>query len=122
MLASFVSWWLARVTELLPRALTIAAARPRDGIVVESNPDGFVTVSLRRRGRSTRSSLGAAARLAVRKVVVLHPPAVSVLVKSHVVPTVPPRQLGQMLSKQLQALCEGNGEHLTIVSQRKVEE
>jgi general secretion pathway protein L len=101
MLASFVSWWLARVTELLPRALTIAAARPRDGIVVQSNPDGFVTVWLRRRGRSTRSSLGAAARLAVRKVVVLHPPAVSVLVKSHVVPTVPPRQLGQMLHHEL---------------------
>ncbi len=97
MVASFVSWWLARVIELLPSALTKAAARPLDAVLVEASKDGFVTACLRRRGQSIPYSLGAAARLAGRKLIVLHPPAASVLVKNHAIPTLPPRQLGQML-------------------------
>src|ERR1700733_5629571 len=101
MLASLYSWWLARITELLPTAWTNAATRSRDGIVVDATSDGGVTVSLRRRGVRSPIGLGAAARQAGRKLVLLRPPAGSVLVKSHVVPTVPARQLDQLLRYEL---------------------
>jgi general secretion pathway protein L len=101
MLASFVSWWLARMTELLPTALTEAAARPRDGVVVEAAVDGCRAISLRTRGRLEPTNLGAVARRAGRTSVLLHPPADSVLVKNHVVPTVPPRQMEQVLYHEL---------------------
>ena len=52
MLASLFSWWLARITELLPNALSNAATRSRDGIVVDAAGDGSVTVSLRRAGKA----------------------------------------------------------------------
>jgi general secretion pathway protein L len=101
MLASFVSWWLARIQELLPTALTSAITRPRDGLVIETAPDGYITVSFRKRGRLTPTTLGAAARLGGRKPILLHPPAGTVLQKTHVVPTVPSRQMQQMLHHEL---------------------
>jgi general secretion pathway protein L len=101
MLASFVSWWLARMQELLPSALTTAVTRPRDGLVVETASDGYISVSFRRRGKLSPATLGAAARLAGRNPVLLHPPAGAVLQKTHVVPTVPSRQMQQMLHHEL---------------------
>jgi general secretion pathway protein L len=101
MLASFVSWWLARITELLPPAWISAFTRPSDGIVVEAGLDGCDSVSVRRRGQLIATTLGAAARLAGRKTVLLHPPASAVLVKSHVLPAMPLRQLGQVLRHEL---------------------
>ena len=100
MLASLFSWWLARITELLPTALT-NATRSRDGIVVDATGDGSVTVSLRRGGRLSPIGLGAAARQAGRRPVLVRPPASSVLVKNHLVPTVPPRQMDQLLRYEL---------------------
>jgi general secretion pathway protein L len=101
MLASLFSWWLARITELLPSSWTNAATRSRDGIVVDATNDGGVTVSLRRRGVLSPVGLGAAARQAGRKLVLLRPPAGWVLAKNHVVPTVPARQLTQLLRHEL---------------------
>jgi general secretion pathway protein L len=101
MLASLFSWWLARITELLPTALTDAATRSRDGIVVDAIGDGSVTVSLRRGGKLSPIGLGAAARQGGRKQVLVRPPAGSVLVKKHLVPTVPPRQMNQLLRYEL---------------------
>src|ERR1700753_3145593 len=101
MLASFVSWWLARIQELLPTALTNAVTRPRDGLVVETAQDGYITVSFRRRGKLHSATLGAAARLAGRKPVLLHPPAGTVLQKTHVVPTAPSRQMQHILHHEL---------------------
>ena len=101
MLASLFSWWLARITELLPTALTNAAARSPDGIVVDATGDGSVTVALRRRGKLSPIGLGAAARQAGRRPVSVHPPTGSVLVKNHLVPTVPPRQINQLLRYEL---------------------
>lgn len=104
MLASFVSWWLARIQELLPSALTAAVMRPCDGLVVETTPDGYIIVSFRRRGKLSPTTLGAAARQAGRKPVLLHPPAAAVLQKTHVVPTVPSRQMQQMLHHELERI------------------
>ena len=101
MLASLFSWWLARITELLPTAWTNAATRSRDGIVVDATSDGRVTVSLRRRGVLSLIGSGAAARQAGRKLVLLRPPAGSVLVNNDVVPTIPARQLDQLLRYEL---------------------
>jgi general secretion pathway protein L len=101
MLASLFSWWLARIIELLPIALTNAAARSRDGIVVDATGDGSVTVSLRRGGNFSPIGLGAAARQAGRRPVLVRPPAGSVLVKNHLVPTIPPRQMAQLLRYEL---------------------
>jgi general secretion pathway protein L len=101
MLASLFSWWLARMTELLPSAWKNAAVRSRNGIVVEAIPDGNVTVSLRRDGVLSPIGLGAAARQAGRTPVLLRPPAGSVLTKNHVVPTLPARQLDQLLRHEL---------------------
>ncbi|HEY4041321.1 MAG TPA: PilN domain-containing protein [Rhodopila sp.] len=101
MLAGFISWWLARINELLPAAWTNAATRLRDGIVVHSIDDGSVTVALRRNGALSPVALGAAARQRRRKTVLLQPPAGSVLVKNHIVPTTSPRQMTQLLRHEL---------------------
>src|ERR1700688_4272269 len=101
MLGSLFSWWLARLTQLLPTALTNAATRSRDGIVVDAAGDGSVTVSLRRAGKVSPIGLGAAAPQAGRRPVLVRPPAGSVLVKNHLVPTIPPRQMDQLLRYEL---------------------
>lgn len=101
MLAGVVSWWLARITELLPTAWTNAASGPRDGIVVDADADRNVTVSIRRKGRYRPISLGAAARQAGRKPVLLRPPGGVILVKHHTVPTASRRQLDQLLRHEL---------------------
>lgn len=101
MLASFVSWWLARITELLPNAWANAASGPRDGIVVEADADQNVTVSIRRKGRYSPITLGAAARQAGQKSVLLRPPGGVILVKHHTVPTASRHQLDQLLRHEL---------------------
>jgi general secretion pathway protein L len=111
MLASLYSWWLARITELLPTAWTNATTRSRDGIVVDATSDGGVTVSIRRRGALSPIGLGAAARQ-TRKLVLLRPPPGSVLVKNHVVPTVPARQLAQLLRHELARITPFSAEDL----------
>ncbi len=100
MLASFFAWWLARITELLPNAWTINPVRARDGVVIDC--DGADLVASLRKGRQQEAiSLGAAARLVPRNPVLLRPPAGSALVKHHIVPTAPRRQLDQLLRHEL---------------------
>jgi general secretion pathway protein L len=101
MLASLFAWWIARITELLPTALTNAATRSRDGIVVDAAGDGSLIVALRRGGKVSPIGLGAAARQAGRRQVLVRPPASSVLIKRHLVPTVPARQMNQLLRYEL---------------------
>jgi general secretion pathway protein L len=101
MLASFVSWWLARISELLPSAWTYNAARPRDGIVIDIDNRHNIDASVRRTGKHEAVSLGVAARLAARMPVLLRPPAETVLVKHHTIPTVPRRQMDQVLRYEL---------------------
>ena len=102
MLASFLSWWFARLAELLPTAWSDEAVRVRDGIVIDIDNDQRFAVSLRHKnGLQDLTTLGVAARLAGRKPVLLHPPEGSVLVKQHSVPTAPRRQLEQLLRHEL---------------------
>jgi general secretion pathway protein L len=101
MLAGIISWWLARFIEMLPTAWTNAAPGPGDGIVVDADSNRVVAVSMRRKGRYSPISLGAAARQAGQKPVLLRPPAEFVLVKHHTVPTAPRRQMGQLLRHEL---------------------
>ncbi len=100
MLASFFAWWLARITELLPTAWTINRARARDGVVIDCGGADLVA-SIRKGRQQDTISLGAAARLVPRNPVMLRPPAGSALVKHHIVPTAPRRQLDQLLRHEL---------------------
>ena len=97
MLAELFSWWVARMRELLPSA---SGAAP-DGIVLEPGPDGEVTAHLRKSGREQPLPLGAVARLAGRRPVLLRPPPGTVLVKTHTVPTAARSDLDQMLRLEL---------------------
>jgi general secretion pathway protein L len=97
MLARFFSWWIARLTELLPNA----SAEAPDGIVIDMSNAQAVTASVRRKGRLEPVNLGAAARLAGRKPILLRPPPGAELVKYHTVPTAPKRQLDQLLRHEL---------------------
>ena len=101
MLASFFSWWLARLGELLPHSWINRATRARDGIVVDADTGGDVTVSLRRAGQQESVSLGAVARQTGGRPIVLRPPAEMVLIKHHIVPTAPRRHLDQLLRFEL---------------------
>jgi general secretion pathway protein L len=101
MLASFFSWWLARMCELLPSAWTNHAARVRDGIVIDIDNRHNLDASIRRAGRLESVTLGVAARLAARMPILLRPPKEAVLVKQHTVPTAPRRQMEQILRHEL---------------------
>jgi general secretion pathway protein L len=101
MLAGFCSWWLARITELLPSAWTNLSSRPRDGIVIGADRGREINASLRRHGVLSPVGLGAAARQAGRTPVLVRPPDNVVLVKRHTVPTAPRRQLEQLLRHEL---------------------
>lgn len=101
MLASFYPWWLARISELLPSAWTDNTTRQRDGIVIDATHGDTVAASVRRAGRLEPISLGAAVRRTGRKSVFLKPPAETVLVKQHIVPAAPLRQLDQVLRYEL---------------------
>jgi general secretion pathway protein L len=101
MLAAFYSWWIARITELLPPSWTKAGAGAPDGIVVDVAPNRALTASVRRNGRLEPLSLGAAARLAARRPVFLRPAPGTALEKHHVVPAAPRRELDQMLRYEL---------------------
>src|SRR5271165_2078418 len=100
MLADFVSWWSARMAELLPSSLMTAAAAP-DGIVIAIDQNTTVTASHRRNGREEPIGLGMAARMAARKTVLLRPASNMVLEKRYVVPTAPRGDLDQMLRHDL---------------------
>lgn len=101
MLASFFSWWFARITELLPSAWTNAAGRPRDGIVIDSRNGSDVNASIRRKGIEAVVGIGEAARMARGKTILVRPPIESALVKHHIVPTAPRRDLDQLLRHEL---------------------
>jgi general secretion pathway protein L len=101
MLASFFTWWIARIVEILPVSWTNAGAGASDGILVDVDRAQKLTVSLRRGGQQETLTLGVAARLAARKPVLLRPPPEAVLEKHHVVPTAPRRELDQMLRYEL---------------------
>ena len=60
-----------------------------------------MTAAFRKRGRLLPTTLGAASRAAGRKPVLLHPPAGTVLQKTHVVPTMPSGQLQHVLHHEL---------------------
>jgi general secretion pathway protein L len=111
MLASFAAWWIARISELVPRSW-LDAARTPEAIVVETDRTGTITIALRRKGRHEALTLGAAARLAARRPVLLHPPPGSVLEKHHVVPTAPRRELDQLLRYELARITPFNAEDL----------
>jgi len=112
MLAEFFSWWVARIDELLPTGWTNSAARPRDGVVVDVSKGQDITASIRHRGIESPTGLGAAARIAGRKPVMLRPPASFVLVKHHVVPTVPRRDLDHMLFHELSRITPFSADRL----------
>jgi general secretion pathway protein L len=97
MLTRFFSWWIARLTELLPHA----AAKAPDGILIDMSNAQAITASVRRKGRLQPVNLGAAARLAGRTPILLRPPPGAELVKHHTVPTAPKRQLDQLLRHEL---------------------
>jgi len=101
MLANFFSWWLARVTELLPRSWSSTNVAPRDGIVIDVDGSNNLAAYSRRRGQLQPLTLGAAARLAAKRPVILRPRGGAVLVKHHTVPTLPRLQLDQLLRHEL---------------------
>lgn len=100
MLASGFSWWVARMTELLPRTL-VGTGRQRDGIICEISQANSPSVFLRRSGRQEPMTLGAVARLAGRYPVLLRPPPEAVLEKRHTVPTARRRDLDHLLGHEL---------------------
>jgi general secretion pathway protein L len=112
MLVSFFSWWFTRIIELLPASWTGAGEGPIDGIVVDSNQMYPLVVSVRQKGLERPLSLGAAARIAPRKTVVLRPPPDAVLEKQHVVPTAPRRELNQLLRYELARITPFTAEDL----------
>lgn len=112
MLASFFSWWVARMVELLPRALINAVGSAPDGVVLELDRAHNVTASLRRKGRSEPLTLGAAARFGGRKLVLLRPPPDTVLEKHHILPTAARRELDQLLRYELARITPFKAEDL----------
>lgn len=101
MLASFLSWWIARISELLPASWTKARGGPPDGIVVDMGSSDELSASVRRKGRQQAITLDIAARLAARRFVYLRPPPGAVLEKHHTVPTAPRRELDQLLRYEI---------------------
>lgn len=101
MLAGFFTWWTARIFELLPTSWTNIGAGPANGIVADVDRNQNITTWIRHNGRQEPVTLGAAARLAARKPVIVRPPPETVLEKHHVVPTAPRRDLAQLLRHEL---------------------
>jgi general secretion pathway protein L len=101
MLASFFSWWIPRTTERLTSTWTNAAARPRDGVVIDLTAGYAVSAPIRRKGILEAVGLGVATRMAGRRPVLLRPPEAFVLAKHHIVPTAPRRELDRLLRYQL---------------------
>jgi general secretion pathway protein L len=112
MLVSFFSWWFARITELLPASWMNAGEGKPDRIVAEQDQIHGLMASVRQNGRRKQLSLGAAARIAQRKTVVLRPPPDAVLEKQHVVPTAPRRELNQLLRYELARITPFTAEDL----------
>ena len=112
MLARFFFWWTARIAELLPKSWTDAVSGPSDGIIADVDHSNNLTLSIRSRGKQDPVSLGAAARLAARKPVLLRARSDIVLQKHHVVPTAPRRDLDQLLRHELGRITPFSSEHL----------
>jgi general secretion pathway protein L len=110
MLASFCSWWIARLQELLPPSWTNAGGRASDGIVVDMDSQENITASIRHNGRHEPVTLGVAARRAGSRPVVVRAPPGAVLEKHHVVPAAPRRELNQMLRFELARITPFNAD------------
>ena len=100
MLSNFFSWWFTRLAELMPRSW-VDASHQRDGIIIDSDAGQNISICLRRKGKVTPLTLGAAARQAGRATLFVRPPAAAVLVKNHTVPAAPRRQLDHLLRHEL---------------------
>ncbi len=101
MLAGFVAWWIARMTELLPWLLRDTADSAPDGVVIATDEQGALAAFLRRNGHEEPKTLGVAARLAEGRRAMLRVPSTAVLEKIHTVPTAPRRDLDQLLRHEL---------------------
>jgi general secretion pathway protein L len=112
MLARFLFWWTARIAELLPKSWTDAVAGAPDGIVADLDQMDNLTLSIRSGGKQEAITSGAAARLAARKPVLLRARPEVVLVKHHVVPTAPRRDLDQLLRHELARITPFASENL----------
>jgi general secretion pathway protein L len=67
---------------------------------------------MRQRGQQEPLTLGAAARLSPRKLVLMRPPPAAVLEKHHVVPTAPRRELTQLLRHELVRITPFSADNL----------
>jgi general secretion pathway protein L len=112
MLTNFVSWWIARIQELLPPSWTNGGAGALDAIVVEMDGHKNIITSIRHSGQQETVTLGVAARRAARKPVVVRAPPEAVLEKHHVVPTAPRREVTQMLRFELPRITPFNADDL----------
>jgi general secretion pathway protein L len=74
--------------------------------------DDQVIVSIRRSGQISPSNLGAAARQTGPRTILVRPPASSVLIKHHTIPTAPWRQLDQILLHELARITPFQSENL----------
>ena len=111
MLARFFSWWMARIAELLPKSWTDTGAAP-DGIVADVDRLNNLSLSIRARGKQEPLTAGAAARLAIRKPVLLRAPPDIVLEKHHVVPAAPRRDLDLLLRHELARITPFTSDNL----------
>jgi general secretion pathway protein L len=100
MLAAFVVWWTARITELFPWLARVAGGRAPDAVVFDVDRTGTITASLRRNGRLRAITIEQAAGMS-RRLVLLRPPATAVLEKRHAVPTASRRDLDPLLRHEL---------------------
>jgi len=99
MLASFIRWWIARMSELLPEAWMHAFSFKRTGILIVNAT--LLTAVVRIRGKSSNVTMSDAARMARRMPVTLNPPPNALLVKRHSVPAMPRHDLDQLLKHEL---------------------
>jgi general secretion pathway protein L len=117
MLMGFFTWWLARISELLP----IGSVRRRKGILLEIDHSDEITSWTFHGRRMVPVDLPTAARQRGRKPVILRPPAASVLTKHHSLPPVPAHQIHQMLRHELARITPFQAEDLfwTWTAQRR---
>ncbi len=113
MLVGFFSWWFAWITELLLAEWMNARERAPGRIVAEFDQAQILLVVVRRSGEKRQLSLGAAARVASCRSVVLRPSFDVVLEKHHVVvPATPTRELGPRLRYEIRRITPFTAENL----------
>ena len=99
MLAGFLRWWIARISELVPDAWLRAFSLQQGGILIEDAAS--LTAVVRSRSRGTAVTMSDASRMARRMAVTLKAPPGALLIKQHSVPAVPWRELNQLLTHEL---------------------